>query len=170
MRKTLFILIALFIAASADAQKFAVVDMDYVLSQIPSYETANDQLEQVSKKWQREVEALEAEASVMQKNYETEIVFLSDEMKRQRAAAIVAKEKEASDLKKLYFRAGGELDKKREALIKPILDEVYNALKEICEQHKAQMILDKATATGIIYMSPKLDVSDELLLKLGYVK
>jgi len=170
MKKITFILLALFCCLGMNAQKFAVVDMQYVLSQIPSYETANDQLEQISKKWQREVETLEAEARVMQKNYETEIVFLSDDMKKQRAAQIVAKEKEASDLKKLYFGAGGELDKKREALIKPILDEVYNALKEICEQHKAQMILDKSTATSIVYMSPKLDVSDELLNKLGYVK
>lgn len=170
MKKIVLILLAFGCWMGMSAQKFAVVDMEYVLSQIPSYETANEQLEQVSKKWQREVETLEAEARVMQKNYETEIVFLSDEMKKQRAAQIVAKEKEASDLKKLYFGAGGELDKKREALVKPILDEVYNALKEICEQHKAQMILDKSTATSIVYMSPKLDVSDELLLKLGYVK
>ena len=170
MKKVALILLALGCWMGMSAQKFAVVDMDYVLNQIPSYETAKEQLEQVSKKWQREVETLEAEARVMQKNYETEIVFLSDEMKKQRAAQIVAKEKEASDLKKFYFGANGELDKKREALVKPILDEVYNALKEICEEHKAQMILDKSTATSIIYMSPKLDVSDELLMKLGYVK
>lgn len=170
MRKIIICLFALMICAMAYGQKYAVVDMEYVLKQIPAYETANDQLAQISKKWQREIEALEAEAKTMERNYQTEMVFLSDEMKKQRAAAIVAKEKEASDLKKHYFGAGGELDKKREALIKPIQDEIYNALKEMCEQHKCQMILDKSSAPHIVFMAPKLDVSDELLMKLGYSK
>lgn len=167
MRKVVISLFVLSLCALANGQKYAVVDMEYVLKQIPAYETANDQLAQISKKWQREIEAIEAEAKTMERNYQTEMVFLSDDMKRQRAAAIVAKEKEATDLKKHYFGAGGELDKKREALIKPIQDEIYNALKELCEQHKCQMILDKSSAPHIVYMAPKLDVSDELLMKLG---
>lgn len=170
MKKIYLLVVAALMAAGVYGQKFAVVDMDYVLKQIPAYETANDQLDQISKKWQREVEAVEAEARTLSRNYETEMVFLSDEMKKQRAQEIVAKEKEASDLKRHYFGAGGELDKKREALIRPIQDEVYNALKELCEEHKCQMILDKSSARDIVYMSPKLDVSDELLQKLGYSK
>lgn len=170
MRKAIVILFILSLCSLTHGQKYAVVDMEYVLKQIPAYETANDQLAQISKKWQREIETIEAEAKTMERNYQTEMVFLSDEMKRQRAAAIVAKEKEATDLKKHYFGPGGELDKKREALIKPIQDEIYNALKELCEQHKCQMILDKSSAPHIVYMAPKLDVSDELLLKLGYSK
>lgn len=170
--KKIIIVISMLIGLTATtwAQKYAVVDMDYVLSRIPAYETANDQLDQISRRWQAEVEALEAEARTMEHNYQTEMVFLSDEMKRQRAAQIVAKEKEASDLKRAYFGPGGELDKKREALIRPIQDEIYNALQELCSEHKCQMILDKSSARGIVYMAPKLDVSDDLLQKLGYAK
>lgn len=170
MKKIIICFFVVALCGMAQGQKYALVDMEYVLKHIPAYETANDQLTQISKKWQREIEAIEAEARTMERNYQTEMVFLSEEMKRQRAAAIVAKEKEATDLKKHYFGAGGELDKKREALIKPIQDEIYNALKELCEQHKCQMIMDKSSAPHIVYMAPKLDVSDELLMKLGYSK
>lgn len=170
MKKSVFLLCLIFTFGIMHGQKYAVVDMEYVLKNIPAYETANDQLEQISKKWQGEVEAVEAEAKTMSRNFETEMVFLSDEMKRQRAAEIVAKEKEASDLKRHYFGPGGELDKKREALVRPIQDEIYNALKELCEEHKCQMILDRSSSPNIVYLAPKLDVSDDLLQKLGYLK
>lgn len=170
MKRLVFLLCLFFTFGIVYGQKYAVVDMEYVLKNIPAYETANDQLDQISKKWQKEVEAVEAEAKTMSRNFETEMVFLSDEMKKQRATEIVAKEKEASDLKRHYFGPGGELEKKREALIRPIQDEIYNALKELCEEHKCQMILDRSTSPNIVYLAPKLDVSDDLLQKLGYLK
>jgi len=153
---------------SASAQKFALVDMEYILKNIPAYERANEQLNQVSKKWQAEVEALTTEAQTMYKNYQNEVVFLSQEQKKARQDAIVAKEKEAADLKKKYFGPEGELFKKRTALMSPIQEEVYNAVKDIADLRGYQLILDRASDTGIIFGSPKIDISNEVLSKLGY--
>ena len=150
------------------AQKFALVDMDYILKNIPAYERANEQLNQVSKKWQAEVEALTTEAQTLYKNYQNEVVFLSAEQKKAKQDAIVAKEKEASDLKRKYFGPEGELFKKRTSLMSPIQDEIYNAVKDIAELRGYQLVLDRASDTGIIFGSPKIDISNEVLSKLGY--
>lgn len=154
----------------ARAQKFALIDMEYVMKNIPAYERANEQLNQVSKKWQAEVEALNTEATTMYKNYQNELVFLSAEQKKQKQEQIMQKEKEASDLKKKYFGPEGELFKKREALMTPIQDEVYNAVKEISDLRGYSLVLDRASDTAIIFGSPKIDISNEVLAKLGYVK
>ena len=163
----MFALCVLF-AAQASAQKFALVDMEYILKNIPAYERANEQLNQVSKKWQAEVEALTTEAQTLYKNYQSEAVFLSDEQKAKREDAIVAKEKEAAELKKKYFGPEGELFKKRESLMAPIQDEIYNAVKDISDQKGYSLILDRASDAGIIFASPKIDISNEVLTKLGY--
>ena len=155
-------------AISAHAQKYALVDMEYILKNVPAYERANEQLNQVSKKWQAEVEALNVEASTMYKNYQNEVVFLSQEQKKAKQDAIMQKEKEASDLKKKYFGAEGELFKKREALMGPIQDEIYNAVKEVSNLHGYTLVLDRASNSGIIFASPKVDISNEILQKLGY--
>ena len=118
---------------SMSAQKYALVDMEYILGHIPAYERANEQLNQVSKKWQAEVEALNTEAATMYKNYQNEVVFLSEEQKKRRQEDIMGKEKEASELRKKYFGPEGELFKKRESLMSPIQDEIYNAVKDISE-------------------------------------
>ena len=130
----------------------------------------NEQLSQVSKKWQNEVEALQQEAQNMYKNYQSELVFLSAEMKTKREEEIVKKEQEAQDLKRKYFGPEGELYKKRESLMKPIQDEIYNAVKEISEDKGYQMVIDRASAMSLIFASPKIDISNEVLLKMGYSK
>ena len=150
------------------AQKFALVDMEYILKNIPAYERANEQLNQTSKQWQAEVDALTTEAQTLYKNYQNEVVFLSKEQKKDRQDAIVAKEKAAADLKKKYFGPEGELFKKRTALMTPIQDEIYNAVKDIAETRGYQLILDRASDAGIIFGSPKIDISSEVLRKLGY--
>ena len=150
------------------AQKFALVDMEYIFKNIPAYERANEQLNQVSKKWQSEVDALTTEAQTLYKNYQNEVVFLSKEQKKAKQDAIVAKEKEAADLKKKYFGPEGELFKKRTALMNPIQEEVYNAVKDVAEFRGYQLVLDRASDTGIIFGSPKIDISSEVLRKLGY--
>ncbi len=155
----------------AAAQKFAMVDMEYIMSNIPAYERANEQLNQTSKKWQAEVEALDSQAKTLYKNYQNEAVFLSEAQKTEREQAIVDKEKEASELRKKYFGPQGELYKKRIALIEPIQDEVYNAIKGIAQQRGYQLVLDRATETaGIIFASPSIDISNDVLAKLGYDK
>ena len=169
MKKFLLIcLITLTAAMTANAQKYALLDMEYILKNIPAYERANEQLNQVSKKWQAEVEALNTEASTMYKNYQNEMVFLSQEQKKARQEAIMKKEKDASDLKRKYFGPEGELFKKRESLMSPIQEEIYTAVKEIAELRGYSLVLDRSSDTGIIYGSPKADISNEVLQKLGY--
>ena len=153
---------------SASAQKFALIDMEYILKNVPAYERANEQLNQVSKKWQAEVEALNTEAATMYKNYQNESVFLSQEQKKTKQEQIMNKEKAAADLKKKYFGPEGELFKKREALMTPIQEEVYNAVKEISELRGYSLVIDRSSDQGIIFGSPKIDISNEVLLKLGY--
>ncbi len=155
-------------ALTAGAQKFALVDMEYILKNVPAYERANEQLNQVSKKWQAEVDAISTEAKTMYKNYQNEVVFLSQEQKTKRQDAIMTKEKEAADLKKKYFGPEGELFKKRESLMTPIQDEIYNAVKDIAETKGYSLIIDRSSDSGIIFGSPKIDISNEVLQKLGY--
>lgn len=171
MRKLLLTLVvALASVTAANAQKFALVDMEYILKNIPAYERANEQLNQVSKKWESEIDAINQEVETMYKKYQSESVFLSDAQKTKSEEAIVAKEKEASDLKKKYFGSEGELYKKRQSLMAPIQDEIYNAVKDICDSKGYQLVLDRASGGSIIYASPKIDISDEILIKLGYAQ
>ena len=160
--------VAALLSLSATAQKFALVDMDYIMSNIPAYERANEQLNQVSKKWQAEVEALDNEAKTLYKNYQNEAAFLSEAQKKEREEAIVSKETEAAELKKKYFGPEGELYKKRTSLIAPIQDEIYNAVKGIASTRGFQLVLDRASDAGIIFASPSIDISNEVLSKLGY--
>ena len=152
------------------AQKFALIDMEYILKNIPAYEMTNEQLSQVSKKWQNEIDVLQQEAQNMYKTYQSDLVFLSAEMKSKREEEIVKKEQEAQDLKRKYFGPEGELYKKRESLMKPIQDEIYNAVKEISEDKGYQMVMDRASSMNIIFASPKIDISNEVLIKMGYSK
>ena len=168
MKKIILMLFMAIAAMTANAQKFALVDMEYILKNVPAYERANEQLNQVSKKWQAEVEALNLEASTMYKNYQNEVVFLSQEQKKAKQDAIMQKEKEASDLKKKYFGPEGELYKKREALLTPIQEEIYNAVKEVSDLRGYSLVVDRASNSGIIFGSPKIDISNEVLQKLGY--
>ena len=169
MKRLFFCVFCVFcLTLTASAQKFALVDMDYIFKNIPAYERANEQLNQVSKMWQAEVEALQIEAQTLYKNYQNEQVFLSQEQKKARQDAIMEKEKEAADLKKKYFGPQGELFKKRTALMGPIQEEVYNAIKEVADLRGYQAVWDRASDQGLIYGSPKIDISNEVLSKLGY--
>lgn len=170
MKKYLILLlIALGSFVSVHAQKFALIDMEYIMRNIPAYERAGEQLNQISKKWQAEVEALDNEAKTLYRNYQNEAVFLSEAQKKDREDKIVKKEKDAADLKKKYFGPEGELYKKRTALLQPIQDEVYNAVKAVAQAKGFQLILDRASeGAGIIFASPAIDISNEVLAKLGY--
>jgi outer membrane protein len=171
MKKIIFLSFLLTLGViGAHAQKFALIDMEYILKNIPAYEMANEQMNTISKKWQNEVEVVQQEAQNLYKTYQADLVFLSAEMKTKKEAEIVAKEQEAQELKRKYFGTEGELYKKRESLIRPIQDEIYNAVKEIAELKGYSVILDRASAASIIYASPKIDISNEILTKLGYSK
>ena len=170
MKKVLLIACLAIFSMASQAQKFALIDMEYILENVPAYEMANEQLNTISKKWQGEIEAVQQEAQNLYKTYQADIVFLSPEMKTKRETEIVEKEKQAQDLKRKYFGPEGELYKKRESLIKPIQDEIYNAVKEISETKGYSVIVDRASASSIIFASPKIDVSNEVLTKIGYSK
>lgn len=171
MKKIIYMCMMLVLCSFAGmAQKFALIDMEYILKNIPAYEMTNEQLAQLSEKWQGEVEAIQQEAQNMYKTYQSDLVFLSAEMKTKREEAIVKKEQEAQELKRKYFGAEGELYKKRESLMKPMQDEIYNAVKLISEEKGYQVVVDRASAMSIIFASPKIDISNEVLLKLGYSK
>ena len=155
-------------AVTMQAQKFALVDMEYILKNIPAYERANEQSNQVSKKWQAEVDALTTEAQTLYKHHQHAAAVHDKEQQQTRQDAIVEKEKQAADLKKKYFGPEGELYKKRSALMSPIQDEIYNAIKDIADLRGYQLVLDRASDTGIIFGSPRIDISSEVLRKLGY--
>ncbi|MBD5180862.1 MAG: OmpH family outer membrane protein [Bacteroidales bacterium] len=169
MKKLIMILvIAAAGVVSAAAQKFALVDMEYIMKNIPAYEMANEQLRQLSDRWQREIETLNNEASTLYQKYMQDKIFLSDEQKTAREQQVVAKEKEATELRYKYFGPEGELNKKRQSLLKPVQDDIYNAIKKVADERGYQMIMDRASSSDIIFASPRIDVSNEVLAKLGY--
>lgn len=169
MRKSVLLMIVMFaVSIAANAQKFALIDMEYIMKNIPAYERANEQLNQSSQKWQSEVEAVAQEAQTLYKSYQSESAFLSEEQKTKKEEAIVAKEKEANELKRKYFGPEGELFKKRESLMKPLQDQIYDAVKDISDAKGYSVVVDRASASSIIFASPRIDISNEVLAKLGY--
>ena len=152
-----------------NAQKFSVayVDMQYILKNLPQYETANEQLNMISKRWQKDIDAAQQEAKILISNYQTEQIFLSAEMKQRREEEILAKEQQVLELKRKYFGQEGEWYKKREALLKPIQDEIYNAIQDIANEKRYDVVKDRSAEPSLIYMSSKLDISDQVLEKLG---
>ncbi len=171
MKKIILSLFAVMMAIGmASAQKFALIDMDYILRNVPAYEMANEQLNQVSQRWEKEVNELSKEAETMYKNYQSDMVFLTDDQKKKREEEIVAKEKEVTDMRYKYFGPEGELYKKRQSLMKPIQEDVYNAVKAVAEEKGYQTIFDRASSQSIVFASPRIDVSNEVLAKLGYSK
>ncbi len=171
MKKILFTLLIAFAASlSISAQKFAMVDMEYILRNVPAYEMASEQLNQVSQRFEKEVNDLAREAETMYKNFQSERVFLTEEQQQKRQEEILAKDKEVSDLRYKYFGSEGELYKKRQSLMKPIQEEVYEAIKAVAQEKGYQAIFDRASSQSIVFASPRIDVSNEVLAKLGYAK
>jgi outer membrane protein len=172
MKKHIIILLlAIFGSAGyVSAQKFCFVDSDYILSQSSAYNQAQEQLNALSLQWQKEVEAKYAEIDALYKNFQQEQLLLTDELRVKREAEIVKKEKEAKDFQKEKFGVDGELFKKRQELIKPIQDQVYNAVKQMAEQSGYAIVFDKASDITMLYTNPKYDKSDAVLDILGWKK
>ncbi len=170
MSKKLFLTLSILFAISyaSIAQKFAYVDTEYILGQIPEYKSAQSELDKTSIQWQKEIEVKYAEIDKMYKAYQAEQILLTDDMKKKREADIIAKEKDAKDLQKLRFGVDGELFKKRQELVKPIQDKVFNAIKAIAEKGAYSVIFDKSSDLTMLYASSKLDKSDDVLVQLGY--
>ncbi len=170
MKKNLILsmLVAMIATFATAQQKIGYVDTDYILKNIPAYQAAQAQLDKISADWQKEIENIYAQIDKMYRDFQAEKVLLTEEMKTKRENEIIAKEKKAKELQKKYFGKDGELFKKRQELVKPIQDEVFNAIKDIAIQGNYAIIFDAASNANMLYTDPKLDKSDEVLKKLGY--
>lgn len=152
----------------ANAQKMAFIDTEYILDNIPAYKAAQNQLDQLSSQYQKELESIHAEIEQMYKDFQAESVLLSEDMKRKREDVIITKEKDYKQLQRKYFGPNGDLFKKRQGLVKPIQDDVFNAVQEISNEGSYAIIFDKAGGTTLFFTNPKFDLSDQVLQKLGY--
>jgi len=168
--RNIFVVIALSILASSSAlaQKYAYVDSEYILANIPDYKQAQAQLDKMSMQWQGEIESLFSDAEALQIALNAEKILLTDEMIAEREKIIAEKKSEARALQQKYFGPEGELFKKRLELIKPIQDQVYNAVQSVAKQKKYDIVFDKASELMMLYTNPRADISDEVLESLGY--
>ena len=170
MKKALLILVSfLLLSVGSYAQKFAYVDTDYILNNIPEFNQAQDKLDEISKQWQTEIEGIYAEVDKMYRDYQTQEVLLTDEMKKKREEAIIAKEKSAKDLQKTRFGPEGDLYGKRQELIKPIQDKVYDAIQQLAANSKYAVIFDSSSDLIMLYSNSNLDKSDKILENMGYI-
>jgi outer membrane protein len=167
MKKILFISCILSIGLMAEAQRYAIIDTKYILDKMPDYKTAQKQLDDIAAGWQKEIETLQQELDKMYKDYDAEQVMLSDELKKKREDQLFNKEKMVRDLQRKHFGFEGDLFKKRQELVKPIQDKVYNAVQKLAVQRGYDFILDKSEGITVIFADPKLEKSDDVLKELG---
>ncbi len=155
------------LAATTFAQRYAVIDSKYILEKVPEYKEAQQKLDQFSQMWQQEIDKKSADLDRMYKNYDAEQVMLSDELKKKREDELYNSEKELRDMQRKRFGFEGDLFKKRQELIKPIQDRVYNAIQKLAVAKLYDFILDKSEGITVIFADPKLDKSDDVLKELG---
>ncbi len=168
MKRTILTLAVVVLGVSMSfGQKFAFVDTDYILGRIPAYEAAQNQLDKLSGDWQKEVEAGMAEVEKLYKNYQAERVLLTEDMRTKREEEIISREQQVKDQQKKYFAPEGDLYKKRQELVKPIQDQVFNAIKEVAEEGGYAIIFDSASGPTMLYTNPRWDKSDDVLEKMG---
>lgn len=168
MKKILFILALTFSAFSMQAQKFAYVDSEYILERVPEYQSAQDQLNQLSVSWQQEIESLYEEIDQLYKKYQADQILLTQDMKVKREAEIISKEKAAKELQRQRFGPEGDLYTKRKELVKPIQDKIYNAIQDLATEKRYSVIFDKSSELIMLFADPSLDKSDDILKTLGY--
>lgn len=154
-------------ASFVQAQRYCVIDSKYILDNLPEYKQAQTKLDEASAQWQKEIDSKLQEVDRMYKSYQAEQVMLSDEMKSKREEDIIKKEKEAKDLQKKRFGFEGDLFKKRQELVKPVQDRVYNAVQKMATSKSFDIIYDKSADLSVFYNDPKLDKSDDVLRELG---
>jgi len=168
MKKTILLAaFSLLLSVGAFAQRYAIIDSKYILEKLTDYKDAQKKLDQFSEQWQQEIDQKQTMVDKMIKDYDAEQVMLSDELKKKREDELYNKEKELRDLQKKRFGFEGDLFKKRQELIKPIQDKVYNAVQKLAVDRQYDFILDKSEGITVIFADPKLDKSDEVLKNLG---
>jgi outer membrane protein len=168
MKKRIIILsVFILTAVMIHAQKFAYVDTQYILDNIPEFSEAQSQLDEISLQWQKEIEAKFAEVDKMYKDYQTQAVLLPDDMKKKKEQEIVDKEKDVKNLQRNRFGKDGDLFKKRQELVKPIQEKIYNAIQELATSNNYAVVFDKGGSLTMMYANPKYDISDDVLDNLG---
>jgi len=167
--KKLFLVAAFSIAlaCTVQAQKYAIIDTRYILDKMPEYKDAQKQLDDFANVWQREIDNLQKDLDKMYREFDVEQVMLSEELKKKRQDQLFMKEKALRDLQRQRFGFEGDLFKKRQELIKPIQDKVYNAVQKLAVQRGYDFILDKSEGITVIFADPKLEKSDDILKELG---
>lgn len=168
LKKYALALLVVFSTSAGFSQKVGYVDTEYILRNIPEYEEAQKELDKLSIEWQKQLERRYAEIDKLYKNYQAEQILLTDEMKTKREEEILKKEKEAKEYQKQKFGVDGELFQKRQELVKPIQDKIYNAISEVANVGGLDIIFDKSSGLTMLYTNPKLNKSDAVLKKLGY--
>lgn len=156
------------LALPAVAQKYACVNTDYVLRSIPDYGSAQKRLDKYVADWQKELADKAAELDDMRADFEQESYLLPENLKKRRQEEIRAKEQEIRDLQRQRFGAGGDLDRKRAELMKPIQDRVYNTIERVAQEKNYAFVFDKSASATLLYANKKYDISDEVLELLGY--
>ncbi len=167
MKKILLVACLLGFAMTGFSQKYAIIDTRYILDRMPDYKAAQQQLDQIAADWQKDIDARQAELDKMYRDYEAEQVMLTPELKQKREDQLFNKEKDLRDLQRKRFGFEGDLFKKRQELIKPIQDKVYNAVQKLAVQRGYEFVLDKSEGITIIFADPKLDKSEDVLKELG---
>jgi outer membrane protein len=168
MKKSLFVLLGLLLGASTlSAQRYAVIDTKYILSRLPDYLKAQKNLDDISALWQAEIDQKSAALDKLKSDYEAEQVMLSDDLKKKREDQIFNEENALRDLQRKRYGFEGDLFKKRQELIKPIQDKVYDAIQKLAASRLYDFILDKSEGITVIFADPKLDKSDDVLRALG---
>jgi outer membrane protein len=168
MKKLITTMMAIvFSVAMLHAQKFSYVDTQYILDNIPEFAEAQAQLDEISATWQKEIELKFAEVDKMYKDYQVQSVLLPEDMKKKKEQEITDKEKEAKALQRTRFGKDGDLFKKRQELVKPIQEKIYNAIQEIANNNNYAVVFDKGGSLTMMYANPKYDISDEVLDQLG---
>lgn len=168
LTKIAAVVVLTIIAFTVQAQKFGYVDTEYILSNIPDYKEAQGELDKLSIEWQKQLERQYSEIDKMYKNYQAEQILLTEDMKTKREEEIIKKEKEAKEYQKQKFGVDGELFKKRQELVKPIQDKVYQAVQEVANVSGLDIVFDKSSGLTMLYSNAKYNKSDAVLKKLGY--
>lgn len=168
MRGVFLLAFGLVFGMSVYGQRFAIVDSKFILTKIPSYAQAQQQLDQLSAQWSGEVEALRSEIDALRTAYEAEKVIMTEETKKEKLADINAKEQAAKALQRQYFGPDGEIFKKRQELLRPIQDQVYNAVQDVARRRNLDVVFDKSSDLITLYTNDKIDISGEVIEKLGY--
>lgn len=167
MKKLLLIAVLIVACCGVQAQKYACVNTDYVTTNVPDYVNAQKRVLKFAQDWQAELDVKFQELENLRQSFQQEAYLIPENLRQRRQAEIQTKEQEVRDLQRQRFGAGGDLDRKREELLKPIQDRIYNAIERIAQDKNYAFVFDKSASSTVIFANAKYDISDQVLELLG---